>query len=618
MVTKTVFTASAINLFALSSVLVVGFALGKLAARRDRQQEANQQQQQEQCYPRAIRGAKRKARIRKSEDSSRAKAAGLGSPLSGEKNSTKKLSRRTRNRNKKLAPKDLALNAFTKVAQAYIPCIGAGDYESLCLLPRAAFILTGRFVPYVECCEHLVTLGLARSATAGVESLRVLYISCAWASDGEQGVWAARDFETARVFLQRNPDLSHVYVGRSCVASNPKEPLRAAQLYHIPLALLRADDILMLPPPTEDGNTDEGSSPVKQYRHSDFRSYVGSAWARMELALAAVGQANVHVTFRGDPYPESVGKLSAGKCNVDELTKQAVGCLRLAATGVDEKSGSKSAVGTITGGTYVEQNTVAVAAAVDGACDNWLGSDLNPLAVLEEIRAVVTAAEKSSDAHVLESIQGMRPTPTAEYMKDARASLGQERVEGAKELALSVLLFAVLCSQPKERATYTDGFVENAGKMEILYRPIAVVRSPYRERFGTPRQPQVTASVLHGGAQEGEIVFLKGHGYGECICLRGLPYACALLYHEFADAVVIVFLPDNRNIVVMGVWLAKIHDRQSCTPHGSHPPFSSVSRFFCLGPLLFAVKHVSPRPPFLPCMTVSTFSLRVNVNSTGP
>eukprot|EP00747_Dinoflagellata_sp_TGD_P216880 gnl/TRDRNA2_/TRDRNA2_89355_c0_seq1.p1 gnl/TRDRNA2_/TRDRNA2_89355_c0~~gnl/TRDRNA2_/TRDRNA2_89355_c0_seq1.p1 ORF type:complete len:232 (+),score=16.34 gnl/TRDRNA2_/TRDRNA2_89355_c0_seq1:3-698(+) len=45
--------------------------------------------------------------------------------------------------------------------------------------------------------------------------------------------------------------------------------------------------------------------------------------------------------------------------------------------------------------------------------------------------------------------------------------------------------------------------------MQVLMRTIAVVRSPYKERFGCPRQPQVTTGVASGGAREGTIEFVK-------------------------------------------------------------------------------------------------------------
>ena len=66
-----------------------------------------------------------------------------------------------------------------------------------------------------------------------------------------------------------------------------------------------------------------------------------------------------------------------------------------------------------------------------------------------------------------------------------------------------------------------------------LLRVIGHVRSPYRERFGTPRQPPVTENTLGGGAQDGTIELLDGldgrdlaaaldglDGFDYCWCAR--------------------------------------------------------------------------------------------------
>lgn len=427
-------TAIAItNILALSSALVVGFAVGRLIGMGER----------EAPLTRSSRGAKRRARMKKSEDNSLARAAGLASPPSS---AEAKPSRRSRQRAKKLAPRCLALDSWTRIARSYIKSIGAGDYESLLLLPRACFVVAGRFVPFAECRHQLVSLGQARAATAGVDQLRLLYVSSSWANAGGGGGtgWAVRDFETTREFLQRNPDIGYVYIGRSCVAGSSTGLARSTQLTHVIPALLRSDALLVLPPQAK-GN------------YTDFRL---GAWSRMVLAVAAVGQAKVFVAFRAEPFPESVFELELGKENVGDVATKAADRLR------DVAKSTKTAA-------------VAVVAA---ASENWLGAELNPLSALEEARVVVAAAVKSDDGEVLESIRCMRPAQTPELMASARESLGEERVEGERELALSMLLFTVLCSQPKERATYTDDFVEDAGKTEISYRPIAVVRSPYRER----------------------------------------------------------------------------------------------------------------------------------------
>eukprot|EP00903_Cladosiphon_okamuranus_P018149 g16701.t1 len=457
------------NLLALSSALAVGYAVGRWMGRDSKGARLK----------RSTRAAKRQARIRRSEDNSTSRAAGgLASPPSSAET---RPSRRSRHRAKKLAPRCLALDSWTRVAQSYIRSIGAGDYESLLLLPRACFVVAGRFASFAECRHQLVSLGQARAATADNDQLRLLYVSSSWSNAGGDGAsdWAARDFETTREFLLRNPDIGYVYIGRSCVEGSSTGIARSTQLTRVIPALLRSDALLVLPPQVG-GN------------YSDFR--LGS-WSRMVLAVAAVGQVKVFVAFRAEPLLESVLELELGKGNVREITGRAADELRDAA-----KSEEKEAT-----------------EVVGAASENWLGAELNPLLALEKARDVVAAALKTEDNKVLESIRSMRPVQTPGSMATARAALGGERVEGERERALSMLLFTVLCSQPKERATYTDDFLEDAAKMEISYRPIAVVKSPYRERFGTPRQPQVTASVAGGAAQDGQLLFFKGHGYEEAL-----------------------------------------------------------------------------------------------------
>ncbi|CAJ1336502.1 unnamed protein product [Effrenium voratum] len=51
---------------------------------------------------------------------------------------------------------------------------------------------------------------------------------------------------------------------------------------------------------------------------------------------------------------------------------------------------------------------------------------------------------------------------------------------------------------------HTDAFPTPA---EVTLRTLAVVRSPYKERFGCPRQPTVTAGVLGGDAADGILDF---------------------------------------------------------------------------------------------------------------
>lgn len=66
---------------------------------------------------------------------------------------------------------------------------------------------------------------------------------------------------------------------------------------------------------------------------------------------------------------------------------------------------------------------------------------------------------------------------------------------------------------------YTDKFRERS-LAPITLQPIGWVESPYKERFGTPRQPTVSTQVLEGDELEGDIVLAPGMGMEHT--LRGL------------------------------------------------------------------------------------------------
>lgn len=59
--------------------------------------------------------------------------------------------------------------------------------------------------------------------------------------------------------------------------------------------------------------------------------------------------------------------------------------------------------------------------------------------------------------------------------------------------------------------------------VSVTMEPIGIARTPYRERFGTPRQPQVVAGGVLGGAElEGTIVLTGLDGDRARLSLRGL------------------------------------------------------------------------------------------------
>lgn len=505
-----------VDICVLSFVLVAGFALGEwTAARRQRKNGESQRLKQKLGAPVDLKNTCTQLISDPTERSRDDPRPGCSPRSQTEaKTHVPMRSRKVRKRHGKLTPKDHALDYFTSTAVSYVPCIGSEGYKYLRLLPRDAFVSARRFVPYVTCCDELVTLEQARTTKGDLEHSRILYVSFSWASHKKiPEEWMASDFQTVLAFLERNPDVEYIYVGQSCVASNPRNEDRLAQLHHVPLALLRADVVLVLP-----GPADVSRVPLHEKGYSDLKRHMRGAWSRMELAVAVVGRAKVYVGFRA-PRMETLHELRIGTNNAArEMAKQAAEQLKETAASMLPGSLRMQTRGAAINTSSKEILTIETMSTIESACQNWLSTDTDPLLALESARTAVAVAAKSGDLGFLNGVRAMQLTPN-ELETDLGKSLGEEEAPGEKELALCLLLFTVFCSQPKERGTYADAFLDDAAKLDVVYRPIAMARSPYRERFGTPRQPQVTEAVLHGGAQEGQIVFLKGHGYGE-LCPR--------------------------------------------------------------------------------------------------
>ena len=75
---------------------------------------------------------------------------------------------------------------------------------------------------------------------------------------------------------------------------------------------------------------------------------------------------------------------------------------------------------------------------------------------------------------------------------------------------------------------YTSQFAKDSGPIEVT--PIGWISSPYKERFGTPRQPTVDEQVSGGKLQEGEIVLAPDVSTlalrGLAAWSKGLPWQC--------------------------------------------------------------------------------------------
>jgi len=77
---------------------------------------------------------------------------------------------------------------------------------------------------------------------------------------------------------------------------------------------------------------------------------------------------------------------------------------------------------------------------------------------------------------------------------------------------------------------YTDGFAHRS-LAPVTMSPIGYVSSPYRERFGTPRQATVKTQVAGGGEREGAIILASGMGFEHTLRgLAGFEYVWVISY----------------------------------------------------------------------------------------
>lgn len=75
---------------------------------------------------------------------------------------------------------------------------------------------------------------------------------------------------------------------------------------------------------------------------------------------------------------------------------------------------------------------------------------------------------------------------------------------------------------------YTSQFAKDSRPIEMT--PIGWISSPYKERFGTPRQPTVAEQVSGGKLQEGEIVLAPEVSTLALRGLSGFDYCWAICY----------------------------------------------------------------------------------------
>ena len=99
----------------------------------------------------------------------------------------------------------------------------------------------------------------------------------------------------------------------------------------------------------------------------------------------------------------------------------------------------------------------------------------------------------------------------------------------------------------------------------VTARVIGVVRSPYKERFGTPRQPPVTTQVLGDRAQDAEIHLHPGLNLDQALRdLEGFDYVWVLSWFHMNTSWRPLVRPPRGSAVKRGVFSTR-------SPHRPNP-----------------------------------------------
>ncbi|CAM9135137.1 unnamed protein product [Chrysoparadoxa australica] len=265
--------------------------------------------------------------------------------------------------------------------------------------------------------------------------------------------------------------------------------MRLAQLRCVPLAMLRADAVLVLPVP-------RGRS---EFRQTVLSEALGSGWIQMELALAQLGQAKtfIHYHFAGN---DIFVQISWGPHALAEASESA----------------SRTLLETRE---YSQEDQVFLKIVQDSFC---LGDDKSMPEPAELLQAAfddvstleAAVADGQEDAKTaLTAIRSMDISDESIGGKlKAWKALGALSFEEDRRFVAGFLLGSVAAAKHKAQGDYTSAFAVTA-PMEVSYKTVGVVESPYKERFGTPRQPTVTNGVLSGKELNGVIRLFKGQGY---------------------------------------------------------------------------------------------------------
>ncbi|MBK8206838.1 MAG: tRNA (N6-threonylcarbamoyladenosine(37)-N6)-methyltransferase TrmO [Planctomycetes bacterium] len=108
--------------------------------------------------------------------------------------------------------------------------------------------------------------------------------------------------------------------------------------------------------------------------------------------------------------------------------------------------------------------------------------------------------------------------------------------------------------------------------LQVTARVIGYVRSPYKERFGTPRQPTVTEQTLADAAVDATIELLPGHNFEQALKdLAGFEYVWVIAWCHLNESWQPTVIPPRGPKVRRGLFATR-------SPHRPNPIVISALR----------------------------------------
>ena len=117
----------------------------------------------------------------------------------------------------------------------------------------------------------------------------------------------------------------------------------------------------------------------------------------------------------------------------------------------------------------------------------------------------------------------------------------------------------------KRKKPAQDHTTEAARVERVACEIIGYVHSPYKERFGTPRQPPVTEQTLDDRAQEATIELVPGHNFEQALKdLEGFEYIWVLAWLHLNEGWNPQVIPPRGEKVKRGLFATR-------APHRPNP-----------------------------------------------